>query len=556
MSEAAAATERTPGSTRAAGTPTTPPQSATSMSSPPTRADSLGRLPLRSFLGYAAGDAANNLAFSMASMFLLLYFTNVVGLGAAAIGTMFLLVRFWDAIADLVVGRLVDAKKPGRLGKFRPFIVWFALPLLLSNLAIFGADTFFPGMDETHALVYAYVTYALMGTFYSFVNIPYGSMAPAMTQVPTERARLASFRVYGANLVILALSFVVAPQIKRFASDPAGLQRSLFLTVGAFVVIGAVLYAVTVLTVKERVHRDVAAPNLRESLRTLRANRPLIWLCLGSLAFLTGLTVLGTLAAYYATYVLGDAQYIAWNSLAQVAGTFLVAALIPWIVRRIGKRNGYILLGGVGLVAGAVLAFGPPSVPAFSLLGFFLAGIGTGGVNTLMWALEADTVEYGEWRTGVRTEGTTYALFSFTRKMGQALGGAAGAYALGLVAFNSQWASSGQAQTQATIDGIQLWTGLLVAAFVLLAMLIMAFYPLTDAVFTTIVAEIADRRAAATEADVAAELAEIVADGELRSTDAVAPLGGLGRVAEADVLVPGASTLSRQAGVTSGPPAR
>src|SRR5687768_11589213 len=94
------------------------------------------KLTWRNYSGYAAGDAANNLAFSMSSMFLLLYYTNVVGLEAAAVGTMFLLIRFWDAIADLVAGRAVDAKKPGRLGKFRPFILWFCVPLLLSSMAI------------------------------------------------------------------------------------------------------------------------------------------------------------------------------------------------------------------------------------------------------------------------------------------------------------------------------------------------------------------------------------------------------------------------------------
>jgi glucuronide carrier protein len=452
------------------------------------------KLTWRNYSGYAAGDAANNLAFAMSSSFLLLYYTNVVGLEAAAIGTMFLLIRFWDALADLVAGRLVDAKTPGRLGKFRPFILWFSLPLLLASMAIFSANIFFPGMSAGQALLYAYITYALMGTLYSLVNIPYGSIAPAMTQVPTERATLASWRVWGSNITILMLSFVVAPQIKRFAGDPEGLQRSLFITTAIFVVVGMALYLYTVANVREQVIREVAAPSLKESVNTLAKNRPLIWLCLGSLAFLTGLTALGTLAAYYAIYVIGDAQYIAWNAVAQAVGTFAVAAFIPAIVRRLGKKNGYIVLGLVGVIAGGVLAFAPPSVPLIAVFGFLLAGIGMGGVNTLMWALEADTVEYGEWKTGIRTEGTTYALFSFTRKMGQAIGGAAGAYALGLVAFNSQAAKDGTPQTPETVAGIQLWTGGLVAGFIVLSLLIMWFYPLTDKVFRQIVGEIAARR--------------------------------------------------------------
>ena len=452
------------------------------------------KLTWRNYSGYAAGDAANNLAFAMSSSFLLLYYTNVVGLQAAAIGTMFLLVRFWDALADLVAGRLVDAKKPSRLGKFRPFILWFSLPLLLSSMAIFSANTFFPAMSAAQGLLYAYITYAVMGTLYSMVNIPYGSIATAMTQVPTERATLASWRVWGSNITILMLSFVVAPQIKRFTGDPEGLQRSLFITTAIFVAVGMALYLYTVANVKEQVIREVAAPTLRESINTLIKNKPLIWLCAGSLAFLTGLTAAGTLGPYYAIYVLGDAQYIAWNAVAQVVGTFAVAAFIPAIVRRLGKRNGYISLGVVGVIAGAILAFTPPSVPLIAVFGFFLLGIGLGGVNTLMWALEADTVEFGEWKTSIRTEGATYALFSFTRKMGQAIGGAAAAYALGIVAFNSQWAKEGTPQTPETVADIRLLTGGLVAGFIVLSLLIMWFYPLTDKVFRQIVREIAARR--------------------------------------------------------------
>jgi glucuronide carrier protein len=334
-----------------------------------------------------------------------------------------------------------------------------------------------------------------MGTLYSLVNIPYGSIAPAMTQVPTERAKLASFRVWGSNLTILMLSFVVAPQIKKFAGDAAGLQRSLFVTVAIFVVVGMALYIWTVMNVKEQVQRDVAAPTLKESFGTLGKNKPLIWLCLGSLAFLTGMTALQTLGAYYAIYVLGNATFIVYNSVAQTVGTLLIALFIPNVVRRLGKRNGYLILGSLGVIAGLGLAYSPTSTPALAVGSFFLLGIGMGGVNTLMWALEADTVEYGEWKTGVRTEGTTYALFSFTRKMGQALGGAAGAYALSYVAFNSAAAKAGEAQTADAIHGVQVGTGLLTGGFILLSLLIMSFYPLTDKKFREIVAEIAARRA-------------------------------------------------------------
>jgi glucuronide carrier protein len=449
----------------------------------PTRTRPLG---LSQYLGYASGDAANNLAFSMTSLFLLLYYTDVAGIAAAAVGTMFLLVRFFDAFADLFAGRMVDRAPSTRWGKFRPFILFGSLPLLLISVATFSVPG---GLGSGGKLVYAYITYALLGLLYSLVNIPYGSLASAMTQLPTERARLATFRVIGSNLTILMLAFVVAPQIKG-SSD---LQHSLTLTTAAFVVAGFVLYLFTFLTAKEQVQRDVAAVSLRQSFGTLGHNRPLLLLCLASLMFLTGLISLSTVGAFYARDVLGNANLFIVLTLAQTVGTFLIAPFVPKLTRTIGKKNAFIACGAVGVVALAGLTVAPASVPAVAVILFFLAGVGLGGVNTLMWALEADTVEYGEWRTGVRTEGTTYAMFSFTRKMGQALGGAAAAYTLG---FGGYVSGKHVVQTDSAVHAVKLAAGFVPAVFVVISLAIMAIYPLTEARFREIVRETAARRIA------------------------------------------------------------
>jgi glucuronide carrier protein len=368
------------------------------------------RLP--QYLGYAAGDAGNNLAFMMTSMFLLLYYTDVVGISAAAVGTQFLLVPVWDAFADIFAGRMVD-KTMTRWGKFRPFILFGSLPLLLLSVAVFSVPG---GLSDGGKLIYAYVSHALLGLVYSLVNIPYGSLATAMTQRPEERARLATFRVFGSNLTILMLALVVAPQVE--GSD--NLQRSLTITTLAFVVVGAALYLFTFFTAKEQVERDVPKVGLRETVTTLRQNRPLVMLCLSSLMFLTGMFALQTVAIFYARDVLGNANYYIVLTLLQTAGTFIAAAFVPYLVRTIGKKRACLVGGVVAIAAGLGLAFAPASTPIVAFGCFFVLGLGLGGVNTLMWALEADTVEYGEWKTGFRTEGATYSLFSFTRKAGQA----------------------------------------------------------------------------------------------------------------------------------------
>jgi glucuronide carrier protein len=240
------------------------------------------------------------------------------------------------------------------------------------------------------------------------------------------------------------------------------------------------------------VQRDVPTVSLRQSFATFKTNRPLIMLCVSSLMFLTGMIALSTVGAFYARDVLGDPTMFIWMTLIQTAGTFVAAAFIPQIVRTIGKKNGYIGLGMVAIAAGVGIALAPASTPAIALVFFFFIGTGLGGVNTLMWALEADTVEYGEWKTGVRTEGTTYALFSFTRKMGQALGGAAAAYTIGLGGYI---AGKGVVQTDSAKTAIKAAAGFVPAAFVAVSLVVIFFYPLTERVFRDVVAEVAARRA-------------------------------------------------------------
>ena len=438
----------------------------------------------RQLIGYAAGDAANNLAFSMTSMFLLLYYTDVVGISPAAAGTLFLVVRAWDAFADIYAGRQVD-KTMTRWGKFRPFFLFGSLPVLLLSVATFTVPG---GLGGTGKLVYAYVTYAALGLAYSLVNIPYGSLASAMTQVPEERAKLASFRTIGTAATIIMLSFVVAPQIR--SSD--NLQQSLTLTTLLFVVVGFGLYMLLFTTARETVVRDVAQVSLRQSLATLRGNRPLLMLCMSALMFLVGMFSLQTVQAYYARDVLGDANMFIVLTVVSTGAMFVVAPFIPRLVRAFGKKRSYIVASLVAIVGAIGVAVSPPSVPALAVVSFGLYGIGLAAVNTLMWALEADTVEYGEWRCGVRTEGTTYAVFSFVRKLGQAIGGAAAAYALGWIGY----VADAEVQTQGTQDGIRLVAGFVPAAFIGIGVLIMLAYPLTEKVFGQMVAEVKARREA------------------------------------------------------------
>ncbi|PPF73129.1 MFS transporter [Rathayibacter sp. AY1E9] len=435
-----------------------------------------------SIVGYGAGDTANNLAFTTATMFLLVYYTDVAGISAAAAGTLLLVVRIFDAFADVFAGRVVDRTYSRRFGKFRPFLMFGSVPLLLLSAATFSV----PQIGESGTLLYAYLSYAALGLAYSLVNIPYGSLAGAMTQVGTERAKLASARAIGGAIVGAGLGTFMAPLVV----PGADLQSLFSIVTLSFVVVGSALYLFTILTAKERVQRDVAHVTFRQSMTTLRSNRPLLFLCLSSFLFLTGTLALQTVQLYYLRDVLGSVQLYAAMSLIQLALTFGLAALVPTIVRRFGKRNAYMAGVAVLISGGTVVFLAPGDAVAVGFGGLVLAYVGIQLVNMLVWAIEADTVEYGEWKTGIRSEGTIYALFSFTRKTGQAVGGALAAYAL---AWGGYVAGAAE-QSEHAEWGIRAAAGLIPAVAALLAVLIMAFYPLTDRRHAQIVAEIAERR--------------------------------------------------------------
>ena len=376
------------------------------------------------YLGYGAGDVANNLTFSMASAFLLIYYTDVAGIAAGTAGTIFLVVRIWGGLTDLFAGARVD-RTSTRWGRFRPYILFGAIPLMATNIALFTIPS---GLSDSGKVIFAYASYALFSLAYSFVNIPYGSLAAAMTQRPDERAKISTIRIIAASVTILLLAIVVSPQIE--GSDD--LQRSLTITVIVIAVVGVALYLWCFLSTRETVARSTQKVSLKGTLSMMRQNRPLILLCSASLLFLTGMFSLQAVGVYYARAVLGDAGYYIVLTTVQTVGMILAALAVPNAVEALGKRRAYLASGVIAVVGGIGVAVAPGSAPAISIAAFGVLGFGMGAINTLVFALQADTVDYGEWKSGVRAEGSNYAVLSFTRKTGQGVGGAAAAYTIGL----------------------------------------------------------------------------------------------------------------------------
>jgi glucuronide carrier protein len=447
-------------------------------------ADALPRLRPSQYLGYAAGEVANNLTFQMIAAFLLIYYTDVADVAASTAGTLLLVVRIIGGFTDLFAGRRVD-ETATRWGRFRPYLLFGSLPLLALLVATFSIPR---GLAGNTTLVWAFVSYALFSLAYSFVNIPYGSLAAAMTQDPEERAKLSSARAVSASVTILLIAVVVSPQIQ----GSGDLQRSLTITTAGFAAVGLALYLWCFATSREAVRGAAEKVSARETAAMIRHNRPLVLLCAATLLFLTGMFSLSAVAVFYARDVLGNADLYIVMTAVQTVAMVVAAALVPTAVTRVGKKRAYVVAGVIGAVAAVGFALAPGSVPALGIACYAVLGVGFGAINALIFALQADTVEYGEWKSGVRAEGASYAILSFMRKAGQGVGGAAAAYTIGIGGYVSGAAN----QTDAAIASIKIAAGIVPAVAVAAAVAVMLTYPLTEKAFRAVVADLAERRAA------------------------------------------------------------
>lgn len=454
-------------------------------------------LSLSQYLAYGGGDTANNLAFSLAVSFLPLYLTDVALISPATVSLIYLVMRFVDAFTDVAMGSLIDRTNT-RFGKFRPWILFGSVPLLILVIANFAMPGSLHG--TSWAVLWAAVAYFLMGSLaYTAVNIPYGSLAAVMTDVPPARARLALFRSLGTAAMQVLLALVISPSIEAYQGDPAGLQSALLKTIIPLGLVSLALYIFLFAKARENVPRPTARVTLRSGLKSITGNRALQVLSAASLLYLVGYFGSQGVLAYYARDVLGDANQLV-VIMALFTGMILVVGwVLPYFSRVIGRPRLFQLGALVGVAGAILLALAPADAPWIAYIGAALFGVANGSVNTLMWNMEADTVEYGEWVTGVRSEGTTYAVFSFVRKMAQAFAGSLGLWIIGWFGYSG----ATEVQSETTQTGIRIATGAVPAVIMLLGLLVILAYPMSDKKHEEISEELRSRKAQEPEADVA-----------------------------------------------------
>ncbi|CCH88475.1 glucuronide transporter:cation symporter [Modestobacter italicus] len=475
------------------------------MVSDSTRTSADERLPRSRVVGYSLGDVANNVSFMMTSLFLMAYMTDIAGVPAAIAGIIYGVTKIWAGVTDLIAGNTVGRRET-KWGRLRPWLIWVSPFLAISLVLLFSTPA---GLGPTATIAWVLLFDAAFQLCYSFVNIPYGSLSAAMTENGTDRSRLSGARSIASSMTGVVLSLVLSPQFEDTTADDIRLRFTTATIILA--VIALVLYWLCFRSTREVVPAGAGELTLKTTLQMVRRNKPLLVLCLGALFLLGASFTMNAVMLYYARDVLGSATSFTWLYLCQTIGTIAVASLIPAITERVGKRVGYVALAAVGVVGFVLIALTPTGDLLVALLAFLVFGAGFGGTNALMFSMQADTVDYGEWRTGTRAEGGSYSILSFVRKVGQGVGGFLGGAVIGAFGYTA----GAQVQSPEAIQGIKIAAGWVPAALCVIAAVALWFYPLTNDEHREIVRELNDRRArhAFGEAT-AAGGAVSVADGE------------------------------------------
>ncbi|MDT2638723.1 MFS transporter [Enterococcus dongliensis] len=371
-------------------------------------------------LGYGVSDLACNLIWQMISLYLLYFYTDIMHLNAAAISLMFVVTRFVDGITDLLVGYLIDHTNT-RWGKSRPYFLFGAIPFALFAFLCFNV----PDFSASGKLVYAYITYFGLSLAYTLVNVPMASILPSLTNDTEERTTLSTSRKFFAFLGATIVSSTALALVAFFGNGSEKLGFKMVM--GLFGIVGSLLFFVTFFSVRELPVHGSKSPSLKTVFHSLRKNRPWVIFAINILFMWTSFFIQSSALVYYFSVVVGNKSLSVTVATIMSIVPMFANFLVPFLARRLGKRNLYILSSTVQLIGLIVIMFADKVVSGI-LVGAFISAIGYGIKESIYFSMQADPVDYGEWKTGVNVSGSLSAINGFLGKVAQAIsGGLAGA---------------------------------------------------------------------------------------------------------------------------------
>ena len=434
--------------------------------------------------GYALGDMAANFVFQAMLALQLDFYTHTFGLTAAQAGTLFLVVGLGVACFNPVMGMIADRTK-SRQGKFRPWLLWTAVPFGVISTLTFTTPQLGPGAK----MAYAWITYILLRVVYTVNNVPYASLTAVMTQDPDERTSIASYRQIAANSAGFIVQSLAVPLVGILGSGNSA--RGYQLTMGLLSVLSVVFFIISFFSTKERIQPlPEQKSSLGQDLSDLFSNRPWIVLFLVTLFYFSAIVVRGSVMLPYFRFVVGNPNLFAWFNGFGLAALLLGVGWSTAVSIRVGKRElfiGSMILTGLLTVALFVI---PPHATSVIIGTEVLRQFSYGLSGPILWAMMGDVADYGEWKMSRRATGAVTGGIVFALWAGLALGGAVAGWLLSAYGLVSQ-ADVQSAQTQ---TGIVLTASIYAGLFFLAAAACLFFYPLNREKNQSIANDLAERR--------------------------------------------------------------
>ena len=451
-------------------------------------------------IGYGFGDMASSMFWKLFGAYLMIFYTDVFGLPAAVVGTMFLITRIWDSAFDPIVGVVAD-RTHSRWGKFRPYLLWLAVPF-----GIIGILTFVtPDWSPTGKLIYAYVTYSLMMMIYSAINVPYASLLGVMSPNPKERNTLSTYRMTFAYIGSFIALLLFMPLVNFFSGNSKELadqQTGWTMAVVVIAILCIVLFFGCFAWTKERVKPIKETQNpLKEDLKDLFKNKPW-WILLGAgVAALVFNSIRDGATVYYFKYFVVEEDYATvsffgmsfvlsglYLALGQAANIIGVIAAAP-VSNRIGKRNTYMWAMIIATVLSVIFYWFDKEDLIWMFVFQALISICAGSIFPLLWSMYADCADYSELKTGNRATGLIFSSSSMSQKFGWAIGTAITGWLLGFFGFQAN-----AVQSEEAISGIKMFLSFLPAVGTILSVVFISMYPLTEKKMKDITTELECKR--------------------------------------------------------------
>ena len=462
---------------------------------------------MRDKLGYMFGDFGNDFTFILSTSILMKFYTDVMGVSAAIVGTLMMLARFVDAVTDVTMGRICDAGKPTAAGKFKPWLMRMCVPVAIASFLMYA-----PGFGANVASTWSYgvrvawliVTYLLWGSVcYTGINIPYGSMASAISPEPGDRQSLSTFRTIGGTLagifIGVGLPMIAYDKVQLADGTTQDVLNGQNVAIAAaiFSVLAIVCYFLCYKMCTERVttgETKEKGASVGQMIKSAFTNRALLSIIVASVLMLLAQLTMQNMVSYVYPDYYNAAALQSVGSLVMMVGMFAAAAIAKPLTNKYGKAEVCAVSSVAGAIVCVITWLIQPNVYVYmAMMALFWLFLGV--FSMVCWALITDVIDYSELKNGVREDGSVYAMYSFARKLGQALASGLSGWLLAWIGYNENAVSQGIAQTESVKSGIFAISNVVPAiGLVALAAVLWLWYPLHKKQVDSNVAKLKEKR--------------------------------------------------------------